>query len=66
MEGFRTWGQADLTDGPNGLRALLDITITAPEMLQALGMTWDQLGPGDNFLFEGFVTLEDGNTYGFL
>lgn len=65
VEGFRTWAQADLTDGPNGLRALLDITITAPEMLQALGMTWDQLGPGDNFLFEGFVTLEDGNTYGF-
>ena len=64
-ESFRTWAQADLTDGPNGLRALLDITITAPEMLQALGMAAADLGPGDTFLFEGFVTLEDGNTYGF-
>lgn len=62
---FMSWGQGDLTDGPNGLRALLSIEITAPQMLQALSLTPADLGPGDKFIFEGYVTLDDGNTYGF-
>ncbi len=64
-ENFLSYAQADLSDGPNGLRALENITITAPEMLAALGLNASDLGPGDNFLFEGFVTLDDGNVYGY-
>ena len=64
-DGFKSWGQADLIDGPNGLRALLDIEVTATEMMTALGLAASDLGPGDEFLVEGFVTLSDGNTYGF-
>lgn len=65
VENFMTWAQSDLIDGPNGLRAIAETTITATEMLTALGLTSADLAPGDNFLFEGFVTLSDGVTYGF-
>lgn len=65
VENYLVWAPSDFIDGPNGLKAIAETTITAPQILAALGLTWDQLAPGDNFVFEGFVTLSDGNTYGF-
>jgi len=65
VTGFKTWSQDQLTDGPNGLRALIGIEITAPDMMAALGLTANDLGPGDQFRVEGFVQLSDGNVYGF-
>lgn len=62
---FKSFSQSDFSDSPNGLRSLSGITITAPEMLQALGLQPSDLAPGDNFLFEGFVILDDGQTFGF-
>ena len=65
IENYLVWAPSDFIDGPNGLKAISETTITAPQILAALGLNWDELAPGDNFVFEGFVTLEDGNTYGF-
>ncbi len=62
---FLSFGQSDFTDSPNGLRSLSGINITAPQVLQALGLSPADLSPGDSFLFEGFVILEDGRSFGF-
>ena len=62
---FLSFTSSDFTDSPDGLKSVTDITITGAQILQALGLQPSDLSPGDNFLFEGFIDLEDGRTFGF-
>ena len=62
---FRSYGQSDFTDSENGLRSLQNISITAPQILQALNKAPGDLSPGDQFTFKGYITLEDGSVFGY-
>ncbi|MDW7691778.1 hypothetical protein R9C00_16465 [Flammeovirgaceae bacterium SG7u.111] len=62
---FLSWGPSDFVDSEDGLKSLQDVTITTPEMLSALGISAADLAPGDNFKFEGFITLDDGQVFGY-
>ncbi|MCO6370487.1 hypothetical protein [Roseivirga pacifica] len=57
--------QADFVDGPNGLRAKENISVTGDQIMNALGLSFADLSPGDNFVFKGYLTFEgDGAVYG--
>ena len=65
VSSFKSWGPDAFTDSESGLKSLQGITITAPEILSALGVSADDLAPGDNFAFKGYITLDDGQVFGF-
>ncbi len=65
IEKYLSFTQADFVDGPNGLRALENITITGDQIMNALGLSFADLTPGDRFEFKGYLTFEgDGAVYG--
>lgn len=65
IEKYISFAQSDFVDGPNGLRAVLDISISGQEIFSALGLSYADVSPGDNFEFQGFLTFEgDGAVYG--
>lgn len=59
---FRTFSQSDFTDNADGFRELSQ-TITANEAIAAANTTAEDIGPGDEFVFEGEVVLENGATF---
>ncbi|MFT6827036.1 MAG: hypothetical protein ACJAZV_000316 [Roseivirga sp.] len=65
VSGFRSYGQSDFTDSEKGFRSMSNISITAPQILQALNRSPGDLVPGDQFTFKGYLTLEDGSVFGF-
>lgn len=60
---FRSYVPSDFED-LEGYVGISDITITANEAIAAAGITPDQVNPGDQFLFEGFLILDDGSRFG--
>ena len=50
-------------DGENGYLKAPTITITGPQALAAAGLTEDDVVAGDNFHFEGRITLSDGRVF---
>ena len=62
---FRSYGQSDFTDSEAGFRSMPNIEITAPQIMQALNLTFADLTAGDQFTFKGYITLEDGSVFGF-
>ena len=62
---FRSYGQSDFTDSEAGFRSMPNIEITAPQIMQALNLTFADLTADDQFTFKGYITLEDGSVFGF-
>lgn len=60
---FRTYTASDLEVNADGFMGLENITVTAKELMNAAGLTLDQLSPGDNFEVTGRVTTQDGQTF---
>ncbi|MBT30281.1 MAG: hypothetical protein CMO01_11525 [Thalassobius sp.] len=65
VSSFLSYSADQFTVSEDGLKSVQDITITAPEVLSALGISAADLAPGDNFEFKGYVTLDDGSVFGY-
>ena len=61
VDRFLAYTQSDFIDGPNGLRALENITITGAQILAATGLSFADLTAGDQFTFKGYLTFEGDN-----
>lgn len=60
---FRRFSQSDFTTNENGYREI-SVSISASDLLTAVGTTADALEPGDEFDFDGRVIMTDGAEYG--
>jgi hypothetical protein len=60
---YATYGPSDFTKNADGYQSIT-VTIPASAAISAANTTADALKAGDAFLFQGYVTLADGNVYG--
>jgi len=65
ISNFRTFDASEFTESENGNKAIEEITITAPEILTALNLSFADLSPGDQFSFKGYITLIDNRVFGY-
>lgn len=65
VSSFRSYGPSDFTTAEDGLVAMTGITITGTEILSSLGLSFADLAAGDQFTFKGYITLEDGQVFGY-
>jgi len=61
---FRTYSPSDFEDLASGFKGMTDITIPATEAIAAAGISPEDVNPGDQFIFQGFLTLQDGSQFG--
>ncbi len=65
VSSFRSFGPSDFTTSESGQVAITGVTITGAEILSALGLSFANIAAGDQFIFKGFITLDDGRVFGF-
>lgn len=61
---LNSWEAADFTTNSSGFKTLENITVTANDIIAAVGLNPNLLGPSDVFSISGFVTTLDGSVYG--
>lgn len=61
---FRSYSPSDF-EQVNGYTGMTNITITAQEAISAAGLSPEDVNPGDQFEFDGFVILDDGSRFGY-
>ncbi len=55
---IRSYSGSELAQGP-----ILDVDITAVELMESMGLTTDDISGGDSFVFTNYVTMTDGRVY---
>lgn len=60
---YITLNPSQLTPGEFGYLRGPEITVSGPDILSALGLSADNVSPGDEFDFVGRVVLTDGRTF---
>lgn len=60
---FRSWSASDFVEVSSGFKGVENITITANEAIAAAGITPEEVNPGDQFVFDGRLVLEDGSVF---
>lgn len=60
---LRSYSASDFSSNADGFKALENITVSANDVMSAVGMTADLLGPGDVFKVRGSVTTTDGSVF---
>lgn len=60
---LKSFSASEFEDLASGFKGLSNISVPATEMLSALGITADQVGPGDVFVVDGGLVLDDGRVF---
>lgn len=60
---FRSFQASEFEELASGFKGLSDITITANDVISAAGLTADDVNPGDQFIMDGSLILEDGSVF---
>lgn len=61
---LRSYSSSEFTTNADGFKALDNVSVSANDVMSAIGVTADLLGPGDVFKVKGSVTTTDGSVYG--
>jgi hypothetical protein len=61
---FRSWSASEFGTTERGFKGVDNITITANDLLSAVGISADALQAGDQFIVKGFLILSDGSVFG--
>jgi len=61
---YKSFTPSDFTTTEAGLKGLENIVIPATEAISALGLSNDDIQPGDNFAFDGSIVLTTGAVFG--
>ena len=61
---LRSYSASEFTTNADGFKALDNITVSANDVMAAIGITEDLIGPGDIFKVAGSVTTTEGSVYG--
>ncbi len=60
---LRSFSASEFETTERGFKGLSNITFTASELIAAAGATADQLGPGDVFIVNGSLVMNDGRVF---
>lgn len=60
---YLKYSASDFSAGENGYLKAPTVTITGPEAFSAAGVSEDDVMAGDNFMFQGRITLTDGRVF---
>lgn len=62
---FKTFGPSDFGTTDRGFVGLSNITISATEMISAVGTSAESVMAGDQFKIQGYIVTNDGDQFGF-